>query len=99
MNGKQLKDEGIKQVSGSNAVFLGKARRYAAGFCKRKGEVTTDNVRAWAMQKGILPTSPHAWGAIFQGNGWKEIDRRRSVIPSNHSRKISVWAQQDSINA
>lgn len=85
------KQQGIEQVSRNNTAFLTATRGYARRYCKRKGEVTVDNIRAWAMQKGIWPNSSHAWGAIFSGNNWKLIDRRPSVIPSNRGREIKVW--------
>lgn len=92
MDGDALKQIGLNLVSAHNEDFLAVMRAHARVIAMEQGEVTTDDLQAYAARIGLEPQHPNAWGAIFrQGEGFKKIGYRKSRRPKAHARMISVW--------
>lgn len=90
--GEKLKESAMVGVEKKNAAWLNTIRKQAIRIAKRKGSVTTDDLRKYAMKKELKPSHPNAWGAVFRGSDWRVIGRCKSRLPSNHAREIRVWA-------
>lgn len=90
-DGDALKTEGQAQVAEHNHVFMETMRTFARNHAVHHGSVTSDDLRLYAAEHGLVPKHPNAWGAIFHGKGWKAVGYTRSKLPSNHARTVRVW--------
>ena len=89
--GIAAREKGKDAVTDNNKTFVSSMRNFARDHIEREGSVTTDDLRAYATKNGIAPNHPNAWGAVFRGVEFEEIGWKRSVLVSNHARKIRVW--------
>lgn len=90
--GEQRRDAGIEKVSANNSEFLNTMRHVARRISQWRGQVSADDLRVWADEKGgMQPSHPNAWGGVFKQAGWVCTGRRKSAWPSNHGRWIAVW--------
>lgn len=85
---KQL---GLALVEGSNQEFVEHIRAYAREFAREYDTVTVDNLRRYALGRGIEPDHKNAWGAIFMGREWECVGYEPSTIPTNRGRVIRRW--------
>jgi hypothetical protein len=89
--GTRLKNRGLDLLEESQEDFLTAARKVAMEIRNRRGKVTADEVRDCLDALGIEPGHPNAYGAIFR-SGFTLVGFTRSTRPSNHGRRIAVWA-------
>lgn len=89
--GQQLQREGQETVAAKNEKLLGIMRRIAKSYSHAFGYVTTDDLRAFAVQNSLYPTHHNFWGSVLKGKGWTVIGRQPSKLPGNHHREIRVW--------
>lgn len=90
--GIDARDRGIERVEASNQEFVAWARQFAIAFARKYGEVHIDDVRRAALDAGMYPKSPGAWGTIFAGKIWRKTgEYRRSTYVSNHGHASPVW--------
>ena len=69
--------------------FLDRARAVAEEIARKKGTVSSDDVRAVLA---IPPDVHHnAMGAIFRGPRWERIDWQQSEQPQRHANRIGIW--------
>ena len=87
----EQKELGLFAVELNNMDFVFKAREVARLICTVSGSVTVDQIRTHPAMKGLQPSSPNTWGAIFTGKHWRVVDETRSTITSNHHRRIYRW--------
>ena len=92
--GQILKQQGMAQVENTNPGFVTLMRLVAICHYRTHGEVSADDLRRYASDRGIEPHHPNAWGSVFR-RGFKRVGFRPSTIPSNHARLISVWAEDN----
>lgn len=71
--------------------FYRSMRDYARQVCRKRGSVSTDDLRAEAERREIAPRSSNSWGQVFNEDGWRPVGRRASVWPSNHGREVKIW--------
>lgn len=86
-----LKEQGKNLVSEHGPDFLDIMREVAVAIARRKGSVTSDDLRLYATQNGIVPHNQNAWGAVFRGAKWRCDGFTRSTLVSNHARTIRRW--------
>jgi hypothetical protein len=97
-SGSERLEEGIRRVARPNAEFVRILRAEAKRISRCEGRVCSDDLRIYAKEIGLEPTSPNAWGVIFRGNGWRVVGHVKSSIPSNHRREIKMWFHEDSLD-
>jgi len=85
------RDVGMALAATGNDEFLAIMRAYAIHYSQWQGQVTADDVRAYADRSGLQPTSPHVWGSVFQGKGWRRIGYHQSASVANHGHYYPVW--------
>ena len=85
------RDDGIERVIGNNECFATTMRGIARIIARRRGIVTSDDLREIASQYGIQPNHENAWGGIFRGKEWVCAGFIKSKLPSNHARTIRTW--------
>ena len=85
------RDAGVASVAHHCAGFVETVREQAAAICRERGQVTADELRAWADDNGLTPHHPNAWGAVFAGKRFTCIGTIQSSYVSNHYRQIKVW--------
>jgi hypothetical protein len=90
-DGHSLKVEGQDLVEGHNRYFMETMREEAKRISHEVGHVTSDDLRIYAGARGIEPTHPNCWGAIFRVPSWRVVGRTKSYISSNHTREIRIW--------
>jgi len=74
-----------------DAEFIQMMRERARKISADAGQVSTDELRAWASARGIEPHSQNSWGCIFRGDGWYIIGYKKSGIATNHGRELKIW--------
>jgi hypothetical protein len=89
--GEALKAAGLDRVMARNCEWITAMRAEAIRLSQANGCVTVDELRAFALQHGSVPTHDNAWGGIFRGPRWKAIGRRKSQWPSSHAREVKIW--------
>jgi hypothetical protein len=96
----ERRDRGIETVGKSAVDFLRVVRERAKQISADTGEVTADDLRRWAMVRGIKPHDRNAWGAVFrpvkskvypERPGWQFLRHTRSTWRTNNARVICVW--------
>jgi len=92
LQGDLLRDQGKARVSTHNKSWLYWARNRAEHAIRVNGDTTTDDVREIAETCAYHPDHKNVWGCVFNDKRFKAIGYKKSTIPSNHSRKITVWA-------
>lgn len=85
------RDAGIEKVISNNECFAATMRGIARLIARRRGIVSSDDLREMAVQYGIQPNHENAWGGIFRGTEWECVGFMRSKLPSNHARTIRTW--------
>jgi hypothetical protein len=86
---RKERDEGIRRVADNSQEFLVHARTTAWDIAKRKGTVTTDDIR---KECDVLPHHPNAWGAVFKAKYFKWTgEYRQSEVVSRHGGMQRVW--------
>jgi len=88
---EQAKIFGMDLVEFHNENFVHAMRQLAKELIKQCGWITTDDLRKIADRYNIQPDHPNAWGVIFRGKTFKAIGFTKSVIASNHARRITKW--------
>ena len=86
LHAKQL---GLYRVESHNQALVGLARAIAKEICGRTGSVTMDEVRQGLGD--LKPSSPNAYGCIFNTEEWVCIGWEPSTLKSNHARFIRRW--------
>jgi hypothetical protein len=94
--GLHLKERGLRTVEITNADFLKHARKEALRRAKLGYNVSTDDLRVWALELNVRPKSRNAWGAVFRGKEWQLVGTKPSSFVSNHGRRILVWQLHES---
>lgn len=89
---KKKREEGLHLVETNNKEFVELMRGQARRFCAVNGEVHIDDLRRFALSRGIRPESSNAWGAVFRGKCWAKIGRRKSTLVTNKGHESPVWA-------
>ncbi len=87
--GRDLRDEGITQVSLHAGDWLWEGRRQAKKVVMQKGFVTSDDLQAVL----ILPAGLHhnAWGSILRAPWFRKAGEMQSWRPEAHARWIHKW--------
>jgi hypothetical protein len=96
--GEAARDEGVALVSENNPTFVEIMREAARVLARKNGSVCSDDLRAYAQMCGIEPEHQNAWGAIFRGQEWVVVGRRKSRLTSNHAREIRVWTLRELVS-
>lgn len=90
--GQDRKRRGLDRVEENESdALLYRLRLYAINVSNRTGQVTIDDVRAYADRMGFRPHHQNVWGTIFRPTGWKHIGFEQSARPGNHARRVAVW--------
>jgi hypothetical protein len=90
--GREKRDAGIALVSINNKEFIAEMRKFANDLAKHTGQVHVDDVREYAIAKGIRPNHSNAWGAVFRGSEFTQSgEYRASRLISNHGHRSPVW--------
>jgi len=100
--GEERKEKGLAQVEATDAEgnrWVDRARLEAIRVAKLKGQVTADDLRAWANSRSDFPHHPNAWGAVFRGKAWRAVGYRKSTFKTNNARRIAVWKYDPKANA
>lgn len=95
MNGQTAKQLGLDLVESHGQTFVQTMRGFARMHCRNHGSVTSDDVREKAEQLGLEPHHQNAWGAIFRGSDWVELNFEPSTRPGNHGRTIRRWTLKE----
>ena len=85
------RDSGLSSVAHHCETFLDAVRTEAHRLALERGQVTIDDLRAWANDNGLLPHHPNAWGAVFREPGWQCVGHAQSHLVTNHGREVKVW--------
>ena len=89
---RKERDDGIDRVTKNSDQFLSLVMAEAHRITARKGFVSTDDLRRYAIGAGLKPRHPNVWGAIFKQPGWVKHGVMQSKKVSNHARWIHVWS-------
>lgn len=89
--GMRLRDRAWDLMEEAGGDWVDGMRHIAKTICRRDGQVTSDDLQRIANRTGLQPPHGNYWGAIFRGNAWRCVGRKRSEIPSNHAREIRIW--------
>lgn len=89
--GDYLKNRGLDLVESNNVEFVAALRKEAIKLIKKHGQVSIDELRAFANMKRIKPKHCNCFGAIFRSKEFKSIGFKKSQLPSNHSRVVGIW--------
>lgn len=89
--GRYLRDRGIELASMRNQTFLETVRSAARMICREKGTVTCDDVRKWASDNNIEPTTPNGWGALFKSPEFVSVGYTQSAQVQRHGGILRVW--------
>ena len=92
--GQAQKELGLYATELNNHDFVDLAREIAKLLCAMHGSCTMDDVRAHPALKDRQPSSSHAFGAIFNGKGWRMIGYEKSAVRTNRARRIGRWRWQ-----
>ena len=86
------RDRGIARVKSKNADFVETLKSVARMIARKKGTVCADDLRKWADENGIVPTSSNAWGAVFCRNPDFELaGYKRSEQKQGHANLQRIW--------
>lgn len=93
---RRRRDKGIARVSVRNEEFLLRTRNVAIYYIEIRGQVTADDLKQWFNEwheflKIPSPTSPKAWGAVFNDKRFKCIGITPSKQVSRKGGLIRVW--------
>src|SRR5690242_12215612 len=89
--GRRLKRRGQDAVESHDPTFQQTMRAVARRLALEHGNVTGDDLRKWAADRGIQPKHPNAWGAVFRERGWQCVGYVQSAVVSRHAGRIGVW--------
>lgn len=71
--------------------FIDRMRWVAKDIAEAEGQVSSDDLREYADEHRIKPSTPNAWGQILNDKRFRETHREPSRWPSNNRRKIGVY--------
>lgn len=91
------RDAGILQVISNNQCFVSTMKGIARLLARRRGVVSSDDLRKMATEYGVRPNHENAWGAIFRGKEWQAVGFIKSKLPSNHARMIRTWRLKEAV--
>ena len=92
------RDLGVARVKAKNADFIATLKGAARMIARKNGTVCADDLRKWADEKGMIPTSCNAWGVIFCRNkDFKLVGYSRSTLVQGHGNLQRVWALRESM--
>lgn len=91
-SGIRGRDEGIARIVDTCETYVETARGVARILARRRGVVSSDDVREVLTEYGIEAPHPNAIGAIFKGKEWHPVGWMQSKIPSNHGRVVRSWS-------
>ena len=89
--GQSLKQHGQDMAGWGSLNFVVTMREVAKQMSLEKGSVTIDDLRVYAVQHGLQPTHPNAWGTLFIEKGWLRLEDTKSGIRSNRNRRVGIW--------
>lgn len=89
--GAEQKELGLYATELNNAEFVALARSIAQLISCQQGSVTMDEVRTHPRLHGWQPSSPNAYGAVFNGKGWRLLGFEPSHVKTNRTRRIGRW--------
>ena len=89
--GEMFRDLGIEIVESNNSLFVAMMRDAAIDHAKAHGTVTADDMRRLAVDMGIEPAHPNAWGAVFRTPELTHVGIVQSKTPTCHARLIQIW--------
>ena len=89
--GCEQKELGLFATELNNSDFVERARSVAMQLCQQHGFVNMDMVRAHRDMQDRQPSSSHAFGAVFNGKGWRMIGYEKSAVRTNRARRIGRW--------
>ena len=90
------RDKGIARVKAKNSDFVETLKSVARMIARKNGTVCADDLRKWADENGMVPTSSNAWGAIFCRNkDFKLVGYSRSSLIQGHGNLQRVWALRE----
>jgi hypothetical protein len=88
-------EEKVRLAPSERAVWDGFKRRLIANDVK---EFSSDTLRDWGFEKGLYGDQSKVIGLFFfklkRLGEIVEVGRTRSLVPSNHSREIRVYARK-----
>lgn len=90
------RDKGISRVKAKNSDFVETLKSVARMIARKNGTVCADDLRKWADENGMVPTSSNAWGAIFCRNpDFVLHGYARSSQVQGHGNLQRVWALRE----
>ena len=89
--GERLKLFGLDLVEMNNEGFVKGMRNIAIELIKRDGPITIDDLRIICDKYDIKPNHSNSYGSIFRSKDFIHCGYRKSKIPSNHARMVSIW--------
>jgi len=90
------RNKGIARVKAKNADFVETMKSVARMIARKNGTVCADDLRQWASDNGMAPTSSNAWGAIFCRNPDFVLQGyARSCQVQGHGNLQRVWALRE----
>lgn len=95
--GWERKREGLEKVEKNSKEFLAILRQKAEEIAREKGQVSIDELRAFAEENCLRPHHPNAWGAIFRGRQWVVCGEKHSKWKTNNARRINVYSLREKI--
>jgi hypothetical protein len=85
----QSKEEALDILEATRSEFLFKARSIAMEVVKKKGVVSTDDIRMELdIPKGV---DGRVMGAVFNTKEWVGVGYKKSEIKSSHRRPIVIF--------
>jgi hypothetical protein len=91
---RQERDDGVDCVTHHCQGFVATVRQRAIEIARERGQVTADDLRAWANDNGLVPHHPNAWGAVFSGKMFTCIGTIQSAYVRD--RLFAVLEKSDS---
>ena len=93
--GDQRRQDGLDRIETHHATWLDRIRAVARRIVAQRGNVSADDLRAWADRNGCQPGHPNAWGAVFRGREWVPVGYVRNGQPSAHARRVILWTYHE----
>ena len=91
--GSDLRDRALDRLGSNRAEWLNIARGYALQICRRRGQVTADDVRE------ILPIPPEydgrVMGAVFCKSLFQKVGYKATTVASSHGRPVGIFKAKE----
>lgn len=98
--GQEIRDAVLARLAANAVEWLALMRAEAERLGelhgpRQPGGVTADDLRPYAerlrRERGLVPRSPNAAGAIFRGPQWEHVGWIKSTKPGHHATDLRVW--------